>query len=364
MLAPNRLVMNRQSYNNQVIIEYLLGSLSEAEAERLDELGFTDDDFAENLKAVENDLVDAFARGELAGAQLEKFESYYLATPLRREKAIFAKNLQAFAKKTVETPTDENSNATAAAPKAAPERIGFFSKLTVFALSRPVLASGLAFAALAFLLLGGWLLIQNSERQNQTNIAQTKPDEAPRREQEPERQLEIERSTKPEPESARSNQDRARLETKIETGKTREQQLRAEPAEQRRRQRRLEKNRLADRAKQIAAPRRLSVGAFVLLPPLRGNHQVQTLSIPAQTAAAIGLQLEANDYIAYQAVLRSQADNRILWRSGKRAARNNRFDIRVPARLLKPQIYTITISGVTDTGATEVFSDYSFRVVQ
>ena len=71
--------MNKQAYNDQSIIQYLLGSLPEAEAERFDELSFTDDEFAEELKAAEKELVDAYARGELAGAALEQFKSYYLA---------------------------------------------------------------------------------------------------------------------------------------------------------------------------------------------------------------------------------------------------------------------------------------------
>ena len=86
-------------YNNKDINAYLLGSLPAAEAEHFDELSFTDDDFADVLKTAEKDLVDAYVHGELTGAQLEKFQSYYLASPLRREKVYFANAFQDFAKK-------------------------------------------------------------------------------------------------------------------------------------------------------------------------------------------------------------------------------------------------------------------------
>jgi hypothetical protein len=77
-----------------------LGQLPESETERLDELSITDDECAERIRAVEHDLVDAFARGELEGVVLEQFRSRYLTTPQRREATRFAEALQSL---------DENS---------------------------------------------------------------------------------------------------------------------------------------------------------------------------------------------------------------------------------------------------------------
>lgn len=91
--------MNEKTYNNQVITAYLLGSLPEAETERFDELSFTDDRFADDLKTTENDLIDAYVQGELKNPMLEKFESYYLVSPVRREKVKFAQTFQIFAEK-------------------------------------------------------------------------------------------------------------------------------------------------------------------------------------------------------------------------------------------------------------------------
>ena len=59
--------MTIETHSVQTIRDYLLGQLPESEAERLDELSITDDECAERIRAVEHDLVDAFARGELEG---------------------------------------------------------------------------------------------------------------------------------------------------------------------------------------------------------------------------------------------------------------------------------------------------------
>jgi hypothetical protein len=78
----------------QTIRDYLLGQLPEPETERLDELTITDGGYAERVRAVEHDLVDAFARGELEGVVLEQFKARYLTNPRRDEAVQFARALQ------------------------------------------------------------------------------------------------------------------------------------------------------------------------------------------------------------------------------------------------------------------------------
>ena len=86
--------MTTETYSGETIRAYLLGQLPESETERLDELTFVDDGYAERVRAVEHDLVDAYVRGELAGAVLEQFRSRYLTTPRRQEAIRFARALQ------------------------------------------------------------------------------------------------------------------------------------------------------------------------------------------------------------------------------------------------------------------------------
>jgi hypothetical protein len=70
--------------------DYLLGAVHEENAELTDGAAVADDDVASLLCVVEDDLVDAYARGRLRGAMLERFESFYLSSPRRRAKARFA----------------------------------------------------------------------------------------------------------------------------------------------------------------------------------------------------------------------------------------------------------------------------------
>ena len=99
-------------------MKYLLGSLPEAEAERLDELYITDGEFAAELSAAEKDLVDAYVQGELAGPELERFRVYYLASPLRRNRLEFAQALSAM----------EEAPRTAASSTALQQRAGLSTK--------------------------------------------------------------------------------------------------------------------------------------------------------------------------------------------------------------------------------------------
>ncbi len=84
--------MSQRTFSDQEIVQYLLGSSTDAE--RLDELSFTDDEFAARLQSVENDLVDAYVRGELAGEALENFNLHYLSSPHRRNKVLMARGLK------------------------------------------------------------------------------------------------------------------------------------------------------------------------------------------------------------------------------------------------------------------------------
>ena len=72
-----------------------LGSRPEPEAERIEELSMTDDDTAMRLRAVEYDLVDAYAHGELVGPALERFRSSYIESPERNRKVLIASALLA-----------------------------------------------------------------------------------------------------------------------------------------------------------------------------------------------------------------------------------------------------------------------------
>jgi hypothetical protein len=146
-----------ESNRAQEMIDYLLGALPEAETERFDALSIADAEFAAELNASEKNLVDAYVEGELSGATLERFESQYLASPLRREKVEFARAFHRFA----EENRDERLRDVAIAPiRPARPSAGLLSTLRSLSESL-ALRWSLAAVAATLLAVGGWWSFQN-----------------------------------------------------------------------------------------------------------------------------------------------------------------------------------------------------------
>lgn len=72
---------------------YLLGDLSEADQERIEETLFSREEFVDELSVAEDDLIDAYVAGELTVQQRERFESFFLTSPRRKERLAIARSL-------------------------------------------------------------------------------------------------------------------------------------------------------------------------------------------------------------------------------------------------------------------------------
>ncbi len=140
------------------MIEYLLGSSPEEDTERFDAVSVTDREFAEQLDATENDLIDAYIQGELSGATLERFETHYLSSAFRRDKVEFARSFQTYAQQhagqTAGTFVDNQRKqqgllAKLVSPFGGPRK------------RRSVLPWGLVAAALVLLTFAGWWAIRS-----------------------------------------------------------------------------------------------------------------------------------------------------------------------------------------------------------
>jgi hypothetical protein len=138
-------MVNANVHDRERLAQYLLGGLSAAEAEALDELSITDDEVAARLEEVENDLVDAFVRGELKGKRLDQFNAHYLRSPRRRERVTFARSLVEVADRSMR-PRDTGALA-------------------------PGWHWGLAAAAILLVLAGGALLQQNGRLRSERDAA-------------------------------------------------------------------------------------------------------------------------------------------------------------------------------------------------
>src|ERR1700686_64017 len=83
--------MERHRDNEEVIVGYLLGSLPDAEMERLEHRYLEDEILFEELQEIEDELIDNYVTGALSVEQRAQFEQYFLRSPQRREKLEFAR---------------------------------------------------------------------------------------------------------------------------------------------------------------------------------------------------------------------------------------------------------------------------------
>lgn len=85
--------MNDAELRDERLVDYLLGRLSDEEAQSYDERSIADEEFVWHLRDVENDLIDAYVRGLLTGEACTRFKTVYMASPRRRERVMFARSL-------------------------------------------------------------------------------------------------------------------------------------------------------------------------------------------------------------------------------------------------------------------------------
>ena len=347
--------MNNQATKNATIVKYLLGSLSEAESERLDELSISDDKFAAELSAAEKDLVDAYVQGELTGAELESFRAHYLASPLRRDKLDFAKAFSVLAEKhfnASSTATEEMRAERAPSGKHSK----WFAGKSFFTTPRLSWQWGFAVAAIALLVAGSWLVFENMRLRQQMSQIQATRERPATSEEELKNELQRQQQAvaKTEQELARLSEERAGLEAKLKQ-RTSESQIAV--------------NERDNSNQQRPSPRGLSIASFILTPQMRSVQQIPTVSIPAGTdQVSMQLELEPNDYSTYRVALIDQAAGQTLWRSRQLKARpttsGKSLSVTFPSSLLRPQVYALRVMSAAAGAAPEVISDYPFKVVK
>ena len=291
------------------LVQYLLGVLPPEDTERLDEASIVDDDIAARLRRVEDDLVDSYVRGQLSGDTLAQFESHYLASRHRRERVEFARKfLRAVDKVDKETAPV----AAEAPPRAGGSKVG----------------ATLAVAATLSLAAGGALLLQNVRLGRGLREAQIDRVAVGQRASDLERQVKELRDA-----NATATSELARA-----------------------------------RQSAAAVMHDTATVALVLLPQTRSIGPVPTIVMPVGTdQLGFELRLEANDFPAYQVGLRDPAVNMVIWRSGwvaaKSSAGQSSVRVGVPARALKPQHYSLDLSGRRPAGGSEVVGSYAFEIV-
>lgn len=326
------------------LVRYLLGQLSDEDAERVDQLSIVDDEVAWRVRAVEDDLVDAYVRGTLAGDTLQRFESFYLSSPFRREKVRFAETFRRHidaAAAPADTEARHDPIGAPAAPQGGLPSRGSRWFEWVFPRSRYrwiLVAAGL------LLLACGALLIQGFRLRHELTEAQRQRAALGRRAQELTQQLEDQRS-------AWADADKELRRARASMAELTQRSSAAPPS-----------------GADAPASRALSMLALVLLPQTRAAGPTPTLAVPTgRGGVAFALRLESNDFARYHVALKDPATHHILWRSNAVAARTAgdvpTVSVIVPASVLKPQQYSLELTGDDVAGGAQLVGSYTVRIV-
>jgi hypothetical protein len=292
---------DKPRYDDQLVVQYLLGSVCGEDAARLDELSIANDEFAERLRAVEDDLVDAFVRGELSGNSLDRFQSHYLASPYRREKVRFAESLLALC-----------DRAPAASRQTQPSARSWpsFPAWTFSA------------AACVMLIAGGYLLYENSRLRDQVTRAQLDREALQQSQRNLQRQIQEQRMP-----VAEVPERRPPAQSPVSTMAL------------------------------VLLPQTRGSGplAAIALPPAADQAELQ---LELESGDFDGYQAVLKDPVNGRSLWRSgklkaasRGDSKLV-------------TVSLPASVLKTQNYSLDLFGIPRTGAGELLSSYAFRVVR
>ena len=89
--VERRFVLAASSISETKRVRYLLGLCSPAEREQIESEYFENEDAFEEMLTAEDDLIDAYARGELAGEERRRFEKIFVSSLRGRDRVQFAR---------------------------------------------------------------------------------------------------------------------------------------------------------------------------------------------------------------------------------------------------------------------------------
>src|SRR5689334_439514 len=143
--------------NNQdqaQIRQYLLGKLSEAEQEKIEERLMVEDELFDQFEASKDELVEEYCAGDLEHAERDWFESHYLASAEGRQRQAFALTMDYYMKRHASNPAPRTVT-----PLPRPT---FFERFATFVRTQPW---GVATASIVLVATVAFISLRNSQGQ-------------------------------------------------------------------------------------------------------------------------------------------------------------------------------------------------------
>ena len=360
---------------------YLLGQLSEAEAERFEESYFADDALFERFQAVKDELLDAYARGELAGEKQTRFRKYFLASPAHRREL---EETRKFISAVTEISNAAAANGDAPVLIAAGSKSSWLKSFGGFFSLRPFPAGQLAVVVVLLLALAGvWFLISgwrqspaNEEIAVQPTSLRTVTVPA---DENRNAATSNDNAAAPSPSSANvdktpDNSDRSPVNVKPSPSPTPKKKahrpLPNPQPERAKTQSPVNDKKSAPFDLTIATVERDDAStASITLSPVaaRSIDKENTVNINSRTRKVrLQLVFKNDDYVSYRATV-TTVEGASVWRKNKLPATfkgdgSKNVTLRFPSAVLRGQDYIVILKGQTAGGRTQTIGEYYFRV--
>lgn len=354
----------RQSVDERLVRQYLLGELTDEEREELEKRLLTDDSFYETFTAVEgeveDELIDEFADGELAGPGREHFARSLSSVPERAAKLTLVRDLK------------EHAARALAAGRISADHVGrppgqararAWQQSAPFRIFRnPLVGLSCAAALLLAALLCVWLALKSNRLEAELNRLAGRAQPTPTRDAGLREQLDQLRSRNEElaENLRRSEEQRNALEEKVASSKSGEEGG-------------------GDAVSRGARPRqsRPAVFSLFLPPPRRGVSAAETehvLKLPsgaarsaAQARLTLGVEgISLQDFKGFRARVVTSGGTEVWPPTAVRVTvggGRGRAVLAVPAGRLPDGAYVAELTGLTVDGQSEPISSVPFRVV-
>lgn len=318
--------MNQRTEQEELIVRYFFGELSEDEEERLEERFLSDNQFFEQMLSVEDALIDAYAQGELPDIKRKKVEESLLSSGRQVREVKFVRDLITDLAR-IQASHENRWDAISAT------RLSRWRSLMAL-IDRHASRNRLSLALLGLVVFSLSLTIWNVRLQNKLTQAVAN-------------QNALENSDR------ELSQHNDKLSQDIDAERSKRDDLQQKIAT-------LEQPAYPIRSSDIAV---LSLTTDSLS---RGGGNMAVVNIPPN-ASRLQIRIDVNKnnkYKSYSASIKT-FDSRDIW-SGKRLrvmlTNPIRIVLTLPAKLFADEHYSLTLQGEIDSREPVDIGDYSFRV--